>query len=174
MAQTLNVEYCKVLQLLPDGKAMRLQAGVGWKEGLVGHALVNAGMDSQAGYTLLSKRPVVVEDLRAETRFRGPPLLHEHGVISGMSVIIHSAGRPFGVIGAHTTRRRTFTEEDIHFLQAIAHVLGTAIERKQVEETLRQAREELELRVRERTAELLQANESGGGLQDQQERFVPA
>lgn len=53
-----------------------------------------------------------------------------------------------------------FTQDDIHFLQAIAHILRTAIERKLTEEALRQAREELELRVRERTAELLQANDS--------------
>jgi two-component system NtrC family sensor kinase len=53
-----------------------------------------------------------------------------------------------------------FTQDDIHFLQAIAHVLGTGIERHRVEEALRRAREELETRVRERTLELLQANES--------------
>ena len=71
VANTLDVEYCKVLQLLPDGKALRLLAGVGWKAGLVGHALVSAGADSQAGYTLLIKEPVIVEDLRTEARFGG-------------------------------------------------------------------------------------------------------
>jgi PAS domain S-box-containing protein len=160
VAQTLEVEYCKVLQLLPDGKNLRLEAGVGWKAGLVGHALVDAGADSQAGYTLITKEPVIVEDLRAETRFRGTRLLHDHDVVSGLDVIIHRGGQPFGILSAHTRWRRTFTQDDIHFLQAIAHVLGTAIERKQVEEALRIAREGLELRVRERTAELLQANDT--------------
>jgi PAS domain S-box-containing protein len=160
VAHTLAVEYGKVLQLLPDGKALRLLAGVGWKAGLVGHALVDAGADTQAGYTLLTKEPVIVEDLRTETRFRGSRLLHDHNIVSGLDVIIYSGGQPFGILSAHTRRRRTFTQDDIHFLQAIAHVLGTAIERKQVEEALRIAREGLELRVRERTAELLQANES--------------
>jgi PAS domain S-box-containing protein len=160
VAHTLDVEYCKVLQLLPDRKALLLQAGVGWKAGLVGHALVDAGADTQAGYTLLIGEPVIVEDLRTETRFRGAWLLHDHGVVSGLDVIIYSAGQSFGVLSAHTGQRRTFTQDDSHFLQAIAHVLGTAIERKQVDEALRTAREGLELRVRERTAELLQANEN--------------
>jgi PAS domain S-box-containing protein len=160
MATTLDVEYTKVLQLLPDGNALRVQAGVGWKAGLVGHALVDAGADSQAGYTLLIKEPVTVEDLRTETRFRGTALLHDHGVVSGLDVIIYSEGRPFGILSAHTRRRRTFTQDDIHFLQAIAHVLGTGIERQQVEKALRTAREGLEQRVRERTAELLHSNES--------------
>jgi two-component system NtrC family sensor kinase len=160
VAHTLDVEYCKVLQLLPDGRALRLQAGVGWKAGLVGHALVDAGADSHAGYTLLTREPVIVEDLRTETRFRGTRLLHDHGVVSGLDVIIYNRGQPFGILSAHTRRHRTFTQDDIHFLQAIAHVLATAIERQQGEEALRKAREGLELRVRERTAELLQANES--------------
>jgi PAS domain S-box-containing protein len=160
VAHTLSVEYGKVLQLLPDGKMLRVQAGIGWQAGVVGKALVEAGADSQAGYTLLTRKPVIVEDLRTETRFQGSQLLHEHNIVSGMDVIIYSSGQPFGILSAHTRRRRTFTQDDIHFLQAVAHVLGTAIERKQIEEVLRQSRESLELRVRERTAELLQANNS--------------
>lgn len=129
IAQTLEVEYCKILELLPDRLAVLLRAGVGWQAGLVGRATVSIGIDSQAGYTLLSQQPVVVTDLRTETRFNGPPLLHEHGVVSGISVIIFGNNQPYGVLGAHSTKRRTFNEYDIHFLQSVAHVLSTAIER---------------------------------------------
>ncbi len=134
LAQTLQVEYAKVLELLPDGSALLLRAGVGWKKGYVGHATVGAGTDSQAGYTLLSKTPLIVQDLRTETRFSTPPLMREHGVVSGMSVIISGRDGPFGILGAHTTRRRTFTEDDIHFLQATANVLAMAIERRRGDE----------------------------------------
>ena len=89
VARTLGVQYCKVLELLPEGDALLLRAGVGWKEGLVGRATVGVGLDSQAGYTLASREPVIVEDLREEKRFSGPPLLHEHGGTGGMSVIMH-------------------------------------------------------------------------------------
>lgn len=139
VADTLQVEYSKVLELLPDGDALLLRAGVGWQAGLVGQATVSAGLGSQAGYTLVSHEPVIVEDLSAETRFSGPPLLHDHGVVSGISVIIQGEGRPFGVMGAHTTSRRTFTPDDIHFLQAIANVLAEAIQRKRTEEVLRES-----------------------------------
>jgi len=129
VARTLDVEYCKVLELLPDGSALLLRAGVGWKEGLVGNVTVPADKESQAGYTLLSKSPVIVTDLRTESRFQGPPLLRDHGVISGLSVIIPGRPRPFGVLGAHTTSCREFTEEDVHFLQTIAHTLAVSQER---------------------------------------------
>ncbi|MCL1465441.1 PAS domain S-box protein [Argonema galeatum] len=138
IAKTLEVEYCKVLELLPDGKAVFLRAGVGWQEGLVGHATVGTGMDSQAGYTLLSNEPVIVEDLRTETRFSGPPLLHNHGVVSGLSLIIAGHNRPWGVLGAHATRLRKFTKDDINFFQAAANILAEAIQRQQAEEALRE------------------------------------
>jgi PAS domain S-box-containing protein len=158
VAQILEVHYCKVLKLLPDGNTLLLRAGVGWKEGLVGQATVSIGLDCQAGYTLLSREPVIVEDLGKEVRFRGPCLLHQHGVNSGISVIIPGQNRPYGVLGAHSTRNRKFTKDDIHFLQATANVLATAIERQQVEEALRQAHDELEIRVQERTTDLEKAN----------------
>ncbi len=135
VAQTLEVEYCKILALLPDGNALLLQAGVGWKEGLVGQATVGTG-ESEAGYALLSKVPVIVEDLQTETRF-SEPLLHDHGVVSGMSVIIPGQDQPFGVLGAHATTRRIFTQDDINFLQAVANVLAAAIKHHQSEETIR-------------------------------------
>lgn len=144
IAKTLNVEYCKVLELLSEGDVLLLRSGVGWKDGLVGHATVGARDNSQAGYTLLSSEPVIVEDLRTETRFTGPALLQEHGVVSGMSVIIHGKGRPFGVLGIHTTRLRFFTKDDIHFLQAVANVLANAIERKGTEESLARSKAEFE------------------------------
>ncbi len=145
VAGTLGAEYCKVLELLPDGKALLLTAGEGWQEGLVGQATVDAGKDSQAGYTLFSKTSVVVEDLKEETRFKGPALLHEHGVVSGMSTIIHGKGRPIGVLGVHTRKLRKFTRDDINFLQAVANVLAGAIKNKHAEKILRENEEQIRL-----------------------------
>jgi diguanylate cyclase (GGDEF)-like protein/PAS domain S-box-containing protein len=136
IAGTLDVEFCEALELMHDGTALRLRAGTGWRAGLIGHATVDTGRDSQAGYTLFSNQPVVVDDLRTETRFRGPALLRDHGVVNGITVIIRGQDRPFGILGAHTTRPRAFTNDDVYFLQAVANVLGTAISRKRAEEAI--------------------------------------
>ena len=133
VATTLDVPYCKVLERLPDGTGLRLCSGVGWKEGLVGRTIVGTGPDSQAGYTLRFSEPLIVEDLRTETRFNGPDLLHEHGIISGISVIIPGRPQPFGVLGAYTSTRRHFSRDDIYFLQAVANMLAEAVARKRAE-----------------------------------------
>ena len=128
-----------MLELLPDGEAMILRAGVGWKEGLVGSAIVDTGLDSQAGYTLRSNEPVIVKDLKAETRFSGPQLLHEHNVVSGMSVIIQGKRGPWGVLGTHTSKSIIFTRDDISFIQTMANTLAIAIERRLSENALKES-----------------------------------
>jgi PAS domain S-box-containing protein len=141
IAQTLGVEYCNVLELLPTGEELLLRAGIGWKEGLVAHATVDAGAGSQAGYTLLSREPVVVKNLSTEERFKGSPLLREHGVVSSMSVVISGRDRPFGVLGAYTKEQREFTGDDVNFFEAVANVLAAAVQRNEVEKKLREVRE---------------------------------
>ncbi|MGE0644496.1 MAG: GAF domain-containing protein [Nitrospira sp.] len=116
--------------MTPDGKEFRLRAGVGWQEGLVGSATVDVELNSQAGFTLAGQRSVIVEELPNESRFSGPALLLDHGIVSGMSCVI--AGRPgslFGVLGAHTLKKRRFSDDDVHFLEAIANVVGQSVQR---------------------------------------------
>jgi PAS domain S-box-containing protein len=127
ISKTLDVEYVKILELIPDENALLLKSGVGWKKNLVGTAKVSTGLSSQAGYTLYKENEVIVKDLRKETRFSGPALLHEHGVISGLSVPIPGSNKFYGVIGAHTKRLRNFDKNDIKFMQAIANILATSI-----------------------------------------------
>jgi PAS domain S-box-containing protein len=150
IAETLNVKFCKILELRPDGRSLILRAGVGWKEGLVGRATVSAGTDSQAGYTLQSGTPVIVENLGAETRFTGPPLLHDHHIVSGASVVIQTQNRPFGVLGIHTDQRRVFSDDDVRFLEAAAGILGMALERSRAKAELRLQKEQAEASAREK------------------------
>jgi PAS domain S-box-containing protein len=141
VARTLDVEYSEVMEVLSGGEELLVVAGVGWDEGVVGDTMVSAGFGSQAGYALISEEPVIIVDLATETRFDPPSLLVEHGAVSGMSVVIHGQQRPFGVICADTTSHRTFSEDDINFLQAVANVLAMAIERKEAQEKLDEVRE---------------------------------
>ncbi|PLZ26527.1 PAS domain-containing protein [Fischerella thermalis] len=148
VAQCLEVEYSKAWELLPDNNTLLLRAAVGWQQQLVGKATIQAGNNSQAGYTLNVNEPVIVEDLRTETRFNSSPFFQEQPLISSLSVVIHGKGRAFGVLGAHTTKYRTFSKDEIYFLQATANVLATAIARQQAEEALKESEQRWQLAVR--------------------------
>jgi PAS domain S-box-containing protein len=135
VGEILDVELAKILELLPGDAELLLRAGTGWRAGLVGTANVSTGRETQAGYTLASGRPVIVEDLTAETRFSGAPLLHDHGVVSGLTTPIAGRdGRAYGVLGAHTRKRRKFHDYDVSFLAAVANVVAGAIQRRQLDQ----------------------------------------
>ena len=158
-AKTLDVDYCKVLEILPGGKELLLRAGVGWNKDLVENVKVSADNNSQAGYTLSSNSPVIVKNFHTETRFNTPKLLKDHGVVSGASVIIHDKEKPYGVLGVHTTKLRDFTKDDINFLQSIANIITFALKRKRLEDDLKVLNKSLEIRVVDRTDQLSQKNE---------------
>ncbi len=135
VAQTLEVEYCGVLELEGADK-FRLRAGVGWKEGAVGELRIPVDARDQLGFTLSAGEPVAVELLALDARFRGAPFLLEHGVVSGVTVAITGQDQAFGVLGAHTTHQRTFTEDEVHFLMAVATLMAMAAAHKQAEADL--------------------------------------
>jgi PAS domain S-box-containing protein len=137
LVNRLDCDYAKVLER--EGDRMRVVAGVGWDDGIVGNATVNTGTESQAGYTLDSSEPVVVTDLATESRFSGPDLLVNHGVVSGISVTIGAYDDPWGVLGVHTTTARQFTDQDVTFVQNVANVLAATIENQETEARLRES-----------------------------------
>src|SRR5690606_25272071 len=68
--QTFEVEFVKLLELLPDGRSLLLRAGTGWRPDLVGRLVIDKESDSQAAYALVSNKPVVVRNLAEDPRFR--------------------------------------------------------------------------------------------------------
>jgi PAS domain S-box-containing protein len=149
LTQTLEVEFCKILEIAPGGNELLLKAGTGWHEGLIGKVTVSAGTGSQAGITLLLNDPVIVEDLSSENRFHGSKLLIEHGVVSGMSVVIPGIEKPYGVLGVHTRQLRRFNQDDANFLRSVSHVLASAILRYRTETELNSSRDQLAIILQE-------------------------
>lgn len=149
VADALGNTLCQVLELEPDGTSFVMRAGVGWPEDVIGQARI--GREGQAGYTVRTGQPVIVEDLREETRFTRIPLLAERAVVSGMSVLIAGQGdQPWGVLATHATERQQFAPEDVNFLQSVANTLSTALHQRRWEKSLIES----EARARARADEL--------------------
>jgi PAS domain S-box-containing protein len=141
LTRGLEIELSHVLEYYPERRSFTLQAGIGWRDGRVGRSIVPAAPGTMAGYTLNAAGPLVLEDAQLESRFEIPPLLREHAVQSGISVVIHGKDRPFGILGAYSTRPREFSTPEVLFVQAIAHVLATSIERALAEAAMRRSEE---------------------------------
>ncbi|MDJ1431916.1 PAS domain S-box protein [Halostagnicola sp. A-GB9-2] len=140
----LDTSHCEVLELDTDNDTLVLRDGAGWDDGLVGtETLSPLPADSQAGYTLDTARPIIVEDLEEEDRFDDNPLLSDHDIRSGITVVIGPSDDPWGVFGVHDTAPRRFTHHVINFVQSVATILASAIERAEYEYRLNETVEEL-------------------------------
>ncbi len=135
VAAILDVEYCSVLRLLPDGNFL-FETGIGWKPEDTGRIFKKDSV-SRAGYTVLSSRPILLEKLDRKNSIRTMGLEGYQDIISGISVLIGSVEKPYGVLTAHSTRKEKFTEEDARFLNVAAIIFSFTIQRKEVEAALR-------------------------------------
>ncbi|WP_134671691.1 PAS domain S-box protein [Halorussus marinus] len=160
VADVLDHDYCKVLELLPEADELRLRNGVGWRKGIVGEATVADDRSSQAGYTLIAEEPVVVEDLASEDRFSGPALLTDHDVQGGISTVVGSYDEPWGILGTHDTDRQSYADHDVQFVQSMANILTSAIRRYEREQQL------------ERYETIIETADDGVFALDADERFV--
>ena len=133
LRRVLDVDLAAILKLIPADEEFLVVAESGLGEESVGQMRVPTGHQSQAGYTLATGTPIVVQDWTHESRFRKSEVLKKVGVTSGVTVLIKGKGHPYGVLGAQSTTKREFTPQDVSFMEAIANVLANAIERRSAE-----------------------------------------
>jgi PAS domain S-box-containing protein len=130
ISETLGLEFCDIVEVSDDAENFNLRAAYGWPlEDIEDRSIRKGGA---VDFTFHND-PLVYQNLKDEKRFRPSPYMLSHGVDSGINVKILGHDKPFGVLGAHTSLSRKFTEDEITFLQSVANMLGTAIQRKESE-----------------------------------------
>ena len=138
-ARELGTEFASVVELTGDGLGLVVRAGHGLPDGVIGGVLP-VRPDELTGFTMAREGPVIVDDYRTETRFGRSSLQRDLGVVSALVVAIRASGSQFGGIGVHSRTPQHFSPDDAHFLQAVANVLGAAVERARHEEVVRDSR----------------------------------
>ncbi len=138
-AQALQVEVV-VLFLLDEGRQAFTVAGcVGSVPGeQLGDKVPNRP-DTPPGYVAQQGGPVIVSDYRVEQRYAVPPAYLEAGLVSALAVPLFDRGR---VVGALTARSRTtqrFGHDDERFLESLANLVATSLQRARSEEALSHA-----------------------------------
>ncbi len=135
--ELLDVEIAGVLELIAAAGVFEFRASHGLPEQTTTQAQLPAGKRSQAGFTIISGAPVVVEDWEQEQRFSRSEVLTGLGSRSGLTVMIEGRRGPFGVLGLHSARARGFSSGDIDFAQSLANVLGDAFDRQITDDDIR-------------------------------------
>jgi two-component sensor histidine kinase len=139
VASATHIKHVKVLRYRADRGDLLVEAGVGWKPGVVGHATLGVDHRSPPGRSIQTAAPVAIANLPTDPEYRYSDLLREHGLVSVLNVPIMIDARSWGVLEVDTVRQTTFDEWDVGFLSTLANVLGGALGRLESERKLLEA-----------------------------------
>ncbi|HEY6780665.1 MAG TPA: SpoIIE family protein phosphatase, partial [Thermoleophilaceae bacterium] len=135
-ANELRTDYIALMELTGDRRGLLVRAGRGLPDGLLGGVLPVV-TESLLGHALHADTPIVVPDTASDRRFEPSAAQSELGIVSALGAPIGARGRHFGVIAAGSRSPMRFSPEDAHFAQALANVVGAAVERARGEERVR-------------------------------------
>ena len=127
VARVTHIRHVKVLRYRPDHGDLLIEAGVGWKPGVVGQVSFGANRHSAPGRSLQTGAPVACEDIRNDPEFRYADVLRDHGIISVLNVPIFIDGSHWGVLEVDTIEKTTFEEFEIHSLSVFANIIGLSL-----------------------------------------------
>jgi two-component sensor histidine kinase len=139
VASATHIKHVKVLRYRSDRGDLLVEAGVGWKPGVVGHATLGADYRSPPGRAIQTAAPVAIANLPSDPEYRYSDLLRDHGLVSVLNVPIMIDGGSWGVLEVDTVRQTTFDEWDVGFLSTLANILGGALARLASDQKLLEA-----------------------------------
>jgi len=151
------------MQLLDNSGELKIVAHRGFEQPFLDFFnLVHEGQ-AACGTAMKERQRVIVEDIAESAVFTGSPT-REVVLASGARAVqstplFSRSGYLLGMLSTHYTTQRRPDERDLLLIDMLGQQICDMLERMRMEEGLRKSRDELELRVRERTSELISANE---------------
>jgi signal transduction histidine kinase/ActR/RegA family two-component response regulator len=137
--EALEVDAAVVYLLDAHRLEFRIVSGVGALAGdVVGQSRPNRP-DTLPGRVLAQAAPLRVESLRDETRFQVLPEFLDAGITTVLAMPLFDRGRVIGVLAALSSRHDGLGDDESRFLEALANLLATSLQRAQTEEALNHA-----------------------------------
>lgn len=127
VARITHIKHVKALRYRPDQGDLLIEAGVGWRPGVVGHVSFGVDRHSAPGRSLQTGQPVTVRDIRNDPEFRYAEVLREHGIVSVCNVPIFVKGSHWGVLEVDTEEMTSFDAFEVHSLSVFANIMGLSL-----------------------------------------------
>jgi two-component sensor histidine kinase len=127
-AESLGVPFAKVCRYRVTENDLLIEAGHGWKCGVIG-TIESADPSTPQGHAFVTGKPSICDDVRKEKSFDLPGFYAAHGIVSTVDVVIHARddATPYGVLEIDNDRQHHYDQHDIDFLTGFANVLAEAV-----------------------------------------------
>ena len=134
----MQVKACVLRLLDPRSGQLQLSAVHGLSSDYLAKGPVDvrfSPIDSEA----LSGTPVVIQDVRVDTRFQYQEAAKREGIVSALCVPLEVHGKAIGVMRVYTSEPRAFHQSDIRFLSVLASLAALAIENANLYDSLKRS-----------------------------------
>jgi len=138
LAAALECDASELFMLSRDRREFQLRAAFGVDSQLAEQLRAPNRADNLPGYVTAHGEPLVVEDLRTETRWPVNPSVVAEGFRGALAVPLQLRGQTVGVLTARSRQVKRFAHDDVSVLTSIAYLVSVVLERQQSEERLAQ------------------------------------
>jgi two-component sensor histidine kinase len=129
IARAVEIDHAKILRYRPEMGDFIVQAGIGWKPGVVRTATLPADLDSGPGRAFQTGEAVVVEDFERQTEYTLSPFLKQHGIVALANAPLPIGNVAWGVVEVDSTGPRSFGHDTSEFLIVAGATIGNCIHR---------------------------------------------
>jgi two-component sensor histidine kinase len=127
------------LRYRPEAGDLLVVAGIGWSEGIVGHATFSTDLASPPGSAFQTGQSTIINDLPRSKEFRTSGILREHGIVSVINVPLEIDGAAWGVLEVDSKKHCDFTGDTEGFLTIAASLLSSAVRRQEARQSYQSA-----------------------------------
>jgi len=144
-AQSMGSKICSLMLLDEKDQSLVIRATQSVSEAYNKKSPLRVG-EGIAGKVILTKKPVVIYDVKKEKEYKYKDMAKNEGLVSLLCVPLVVKNKAIGVINLYTHKPHKFTSSEISILTAIANQAAMVIENTELMVKTRIIQEELETR----------------------------
>jgi signal transduction histidine kinase len=138
----MEAKMASILMLDESGQFLELRASFGAGEAYINKPSLSLD-DSFLGIVFRRKKPMQVENVQVSGLYQNQAIARHEGLVSLLSAPLVFGGQAIGTLNIYNGSPRSFSNQEIHILRALAELSALAIEKARLYERLVDVEEQL-------------------------------
>lgn len=139
----LQVDYAIIRELSAETGELQLRVAEGWTGAPISDS-IPCNNESPCGRAVLEREPLLFPDLTKDPSLQCEKELMRVGCVSSMAASISLGASSFGALSVYSLKQREFSDTDVQFIQSVANIIATSVQRQKAEAGIARAREQAE------------------------------
>ena len=138
----MEAKMASILMLDPTGEWLELRASFGAGQAYLKKPRLRLD-DSFLGIVFRRKKPMQLENVQSSALYQNVDMARREGLVSLLSAPLVFGGQAIGTLNVYTGAARSFSNEEIHILRALAELSAIAMEKARLYERIVDVEEQL-------------------------------